>query len=292
MDILDIKRDNDPVDALGAFPVHTPDGMLAVSDLLRRCSAHMRGLHTREDAGVLARDVDAAARSLGVQHMVMCREMGARSKSFFAAEFMIQCLLFGGWVKSTHDLLPALEDAISISVPFEKHKDYLLKLIRGDHKPPSATVMYRHRLMLAFGYCSYRAEANRRLFEGGDEVVRFCTMDGSPQHGYDWLIHGSINLLTSTSECVHLYHVAIEYINRWLRQQAGGVVLHEADHRTQQLHAQLASSLERLLNLPIAVGSGKAGVRHKFHGPAAQRTKKQAKKQTSTNAQTDTQTNT
>ena len=253
---IDVKRDSDLAD--DTCPVHSPSGVLAVSDILRRCLVHFSD-NAVAGADVLRRDVEAAATSLSMQHMAMCRELGERSRSFFAAEFLIQCLLFSGWLKSQHSMLPALEDSISITVPFIKHREYLLDLIRSTHKPPSRTAMYKHRLMLVCGYCSHHAEANRRMFQQGD-VVRFCTMDGSPQHGYDWLLHGSITI--SVAECVVLFYLAIEYIGLSLEQ---GPAPEDANNRTRELRARLSRSLCKVLNLPVAVGSGKAGIRHKLH---------------------------
>ena len=67
------------------------------------------------------------------------------------------------------------------------------------------------------------------MFQQGD-VVRFCTMDGSPQHGYDWVLHGSITV--SVAECVVLFHLAIEYIGLSLDQ---GPAPEDANNRTREL---------------------------------------------------------
>ena len=99
-------------------------------------------------------------------------------------------------------------------------RDHLLELIRTTHRPPSSTTMYKHRFMLVAGYISYVAEKHRRLFEEDNRIVRFCTMDGLPQHGYDWLLHGSISI--SARECVRLFDVANEYIVRCLQQGVRG----------------------------------------------------------------------
>ena len=85
-------------------------------------------------------------------------------------------------------------------------------------------------------------------------------MDGSPQHGYDWLLHGSITV--SVAECVALFHAATEYIVRSLEQ---GPAPADADNRTLELRARLSKSLRKVLSVPVAVGSGKAGIRHKLH---------------------------
>ena len=262
-DTAELKLDNDPGDAVAAFPVHEPSGMLAVTDLLRRCMVHLRS-DAAADTDVLRRDrrqvtseVAAAIRGLGAQHMVMCREMTARSKSFFAAEFLIQCLIFSGWLKSQHDMESALTISIGIKVPFKKHQEYLLQLMRSTHKTPSRTTMYKHRLMLVGGCAAYQAAAAAKICEQ-DDIVRFCTMDGSPQHGYDWLLHGSITV--SVTECVELYHLATEYITRSLEQGPD-----DAENRTCELRARLSKALCKVLSMPVAVGSGKAGIRHKLH---------------------------
>ena len=101
MDNIDVKRDNDLADTMDTFPVHSPSGVLAVSDILRRCLVHFSD-NAVAGADVLRRDVEAAATSLSMQHMAMCRELGERSRSFFAAEFLIQCLLSSGRVTQWH----------------------------------------------------------------------------------------------------------------------------------------------------------------------------------------------
>ena len=86
-------------------------------------------------------------------------------------------------------------------------------------------------------------------------VVRFCTMDGSPQHGYDWLLHGSITI--SVREGVRLFYLANEYLVQCLQQGD--------DRRALELRFILLSMLHKVLNLPVAFGSGKAGIRNKLH---------------------------
>ena len=57
-----------------------------------------------------------------------------------------------------------------------------------DHAIPPVTTVRRHRLALHIGYCVWAQELHDNLLAGG--MVRWSTVDASPQGGHDWVTHG------------------------------------------------------------------------------------------------------
>ena len=95
-------------------------------------------------------------------HYRMVLEHTARSRTFFSAEYLIQCLTFAGCLKQYDDLVHALVLSVRLKNPYANQREHLLRMLQEEHKPPSASVCYRNRFMFTMGFCRYMAIASAR----------------------------------------------------------------------------------------------------------------------------------
>ena len=127
--------------------------------------------------------------------------------------------------------------------------------------------------MLVMGLCQYRADENEAFLQRLGEPIRYWTMDGSPQAGWDWLLHGHITI--NSTDSINMFRDSLEYI-RLAHMQRGhrddmrdveNEELAECPHmqRLQELRCVLDDKLQLKQGLPCAVGASKAGLRHKIH---------------------------
>ena len=56
---------------------------------------------------------------------------------------------------------------------------------------PSKSILQRHRLTVHLGFCAWVAELTDAMLNDSAGVVRWATMDASPQGGVDWIMSGA-----------------------------------------------------------------------------------------------------
>jgi hypothetical protein len=101
-------------------------------------------------------------------------------------------------------------------------------------------------------YCALHRDENTRLVSSPGGVIRFSTIDSSPQGGWDWVMHGSRTL--SLESCAKAFQLAQDL------HQAGLSDKQEAD-----IQEELSTLLALCQGVPTAVGSGKSSLRRKVH---------------------------
>ena len=90
--------------------------------------------------------------------------------------------------------------------------------------------------------------------------MRWSTLDGSPQFGYDWILHGHMDM--NTMDLVETFEDALRYIALC---QARGEEDSENAGALKELAEKLTQRLAWRMGLPAAVGAGRASMAHKLH---------------------------
>ena len=127
--------------------------------------------------------------------------------------------------------------------------------------------------MLVIGLCRYHAAETEAFLQRRGDPIRYWTMDGSPQAGWDWLLHGHITI--DSIESMDIFRDSLEYIRltHLLLDHRHGVgdvedeELVQFPHmqRLQELRCVLGDKLQLKQGMPVAVGASNAGLRHKIH---------------------------
>ncbi|CAK0800961.1 unnamed protein product, partial [Prorocentrum cordatum] len=86
------------------------------------------------------------------------------------------------------------------------------------------------------------------------EIVRWSTVDSSPQAGWDWVMHGHCTI--NSGDVVRLFRIGLR-----LQRLAGDGDIDAGEECMDELRAVF----KLRLNMPTAVGSGRADVRYKAH---------------------------
>ena len=69
-------------------------------------------------------------------------------------------------------------------------------MMSSKHALPSPSTLYRHRLTLHMAFCRLAQEQMRSMLSDG-LVVRWGTMDSSPQRAHNWLMVGFATMCVS-----------------------------------------------------------------------------------------------
>jgi hypothetical protein len=223
--------------ALDAFENQelTTDMILRIADCLR----------TR-DENVAAHIVWLEARRI---HMLLAAARLCRSA--YEMDFLVSCLLESSLLRNVSKLGEAVERAISIATRDPVIRDHLLHEVRKYHAIPSATTIRRHHLTLHMAFCLAQ-QKQMVAFEEGSGFVAWRTVDGSPQGGFDWVLHGARkiqvkDLVLCFRDAQRLHDVSL------LPQQQ------------KELISKLAPHMCLEQGVPTAVGSGKMSVKRKLH---------------------------
>ena len=126
-------RSDIPVGSVEPLNLLKPEAVLEVANAIRLVSQHL----ARTAPPQVFQTTDDLVGKLAVGYDNMIQDYALRSKRFFASEYLLQCLIFAGLLKSTRDLHSALSFAVRLSVPHEHERQHLLNLLNGPHQPPS-----------------------------------------------------------------------------------------------------------------------------------------------------------
>ena len=183
-------------------------------------------------------------------------------KLAYKMSYLIQCLVVAGFLKDGGDLLPVLDNAISVVVREPKAAEYYHDLLHSKHKIPSSSTVYRHRLTLHAGWCMLQAVRIDEMLSSPFGVVRWATMDSSPQGSWDWLLSGTttvkmIDLTKCFCDAQKLIHTSAALANA----QGGD------DERAEcrRLASVLQQHLVIVQGVPVGIGAGRASVPYKAH---------------------------
>jgi hypothetical protein len=118
-----------------------------VADLLRRVAGSMN-------------EVDRAQASLHVQMLqrtvdAMTLDSHLQSRRAFDMEFLVKCIVTGGFLRNASDFRESLEHSLSICVHDRRLRGFLQEQMQT-LRTPSSTSMYRHRLTLHQGFPQLR----------------------------------------------------------------------------------------------------------------------------------------
>ena len=245
------------------FNINEPSSVLRVVDCLRTIQPTLRcGIRDAATLSTIDAEVHSLVHGLADAYMWMVVEHAGRSTRIFNNDYLLRILIMSGLLKNSAELTDALLIALSSSIANTEQVEYWTKMLRTDHKPPSSTVLYRHRFMFLMAYNALLA-SERDIMLASGSIVRWATMDGSPQGGWDWLMHGGITM--TEAQCRESFDDALCYI-RLSRRLFDVEELSSGDrYRLQTLRDQLARVLIMILGMPAAVGSGRSGVRNKLH---------------------------
>ena len=119
------------------------------------------------------------------------------------------------------------------------------KSCRKRRAVPSSSTLYRHRLSLHIGFCQWIASVHHELLNDAEGIIRWSTVDSSPQGGWDWLLSGSAVLqVVDSSMCFH-----------WAQELIAIAAAGDDDQIGEQRRRQSASSSRIVLvSLPSLCG--------------------------------------
>lgn len=153
-----------------------------IADLLRRAAGSMN-------------EVDRAQATLHVQMLqrtvdAMTLDSHLQSRRAFDMEFLVKCIVTGGFLRNASELRESLEHSLAIVVRDRRLRVFLQEQMQT-LRTPSSTSMYRHRLTLHQGYCRFLGHLHKACLSSGGGVARWGTLDSSPQGAWDWLLSGA-----------------------------------------------------------------------------------------------------
>ena len=238
-----------------------------LGDCLRRCHAHLAA-----DRGApehLTQEVASLVGALDAHQNRLIEDLACRSQSYYDVEFLLHCIVFSGTLRSSCLFQEALRSAVRIAVASTDAQSHLLQFLDTPAgKPPSKTVLYKHRFMFVLGHNMLLAQEREELLRQGP-VIRYATVDSSPQQGWDWVLSGWITV--SAQEVQQLFRAALRYIRmcqiRRTREAAGHDAdgMRNLDDQISRMRELLSGPLCLQQGMPVAVGSGRADVRYKLH---------------------------
>ncbi len=133
---------------------------------------------------------------------------------------------------------------------------YYVDWIDNNRVIPSPTTLYRHRLTLHMAMCLRAQYAHQTLLLAGG-VVRWGTMDSSPQSGRNWIMVGFATVaLDDLGQCLRHSRRLWE-----LRQSEDEGELEVAAGIMEALRAKIAFTP----SIPTTVGSGRGSLAGKLH---------------------------
>lgn len=127
------------------------------------------------------------------------------------------------------------------------------------HRVPSASTLYRHRLSVHMGLYRWMAAIHVEMLRG--PLVRWGTLDSSPQGSMDWLLSGATvmtmrDALESVTDALTLIELGT------------GPDSQEARERQHAIVARLEPRLRIAQGTPTGLGSGRSSLTYKVHALA------------------------
>lgn len=249
-DGLDMDRDVENL--LGPPPTLGPDALQAVADCIR---ANVDRNAVSEDAWRLAvHHVDT------LQHVVDAQiaHSQRRAGTMYDTTHLLECLVFGGCLKSAADMADALRFACMAVAPDPLSRAHWLSILDSANHLPSTSTMYRHRLTAHVGFCRLLADLCDELVASRG-FARYATMDASPQGHYEWLLIGAT--LVKEGDLVRCLRDA----NRLVELGQQGSHSDESFDEQTRIVQQLSPRLILVQAVPVGLGSGRCSLRYKMH---------------------------
>ena len=265
-----------PVPEVGCLPVIEAQYCSDHLALLRRALAVLE--KPSSDTDVVIGDLKQNILQWEARRRSLVEPMVQRSKQHWDLLYIVHCLVLAGFFRSRSMLRDGVLAAIPVITQDSSLAQHLQERIFQDSKVlPSPSTMYRKQLNFVMAWCQLRRDSQL-----SEKVVRWCSIDCSPQGGVDWILHGfremSLNALVPTYQQA-LQLVSLVQSEASSEPSADRGDDHDSDSSAasdcdvdcelirQQLNLQksLRSKLQWHLNLPAGVGSGRADVRYKAH---------------------------
>jgi hypothetical protein len=188
----------------------------------------------------------------------MLRHRHGLSKRVYALAHMVHCMIMSGLLARRDSLFDAVVGGLKMVVKEKAVQQYYLDMLNSTRTVPSQSTLYRHRLTMHMAYCRLAQTTLAEMLASPHGVVRWGTMDASPQGGHDWMMIGFAtmrvcDLADSLRLANRLYEVALR----------GGNDDEEAE--AAEAIKVLASRLELVPGVPTTIGSGRASLAAKLH---------------------------
>jgi hypothetical protein len=229
---------------------HFAAGLSLDSDILQSIADSMRvSMHGLGPEAVRSRIGGQIAWLSNLRDNIV-RQRVLQTQQSYSMTLLMEALIFGGFLHSGDNLRDALESAIKVGIPEKPLSDFLTRRLMEKHAVPSRARLHFHRSTAFVGDCVYQQSLN--AMAAGQGQIMWGTLDSSPLGSYDWLLHGLSSMRESG---------LVEALRCANALWSGGL-----DDNVAASHMQL---LRRALLLeqqvPGAVGSGRATLRHKMH---------------------------
>lgn len=153
-------------------------GLAIIADTLR---AHL-------PAGEVGGDTLAVLRWLESRRDHIVKSESLQTQQAFHMHELVDCLLYAGFLSSMDSMTKSLQRALRVVVKDPVLLEHLNNQL-ATRVAPSSTTLRRHRLTLYMAYNLILADATDQRLRGGG-LVRWGTVDASPQGGIDWLMTG------------------------------------------------------------------------------------------------------
>ena len=198
---------------------------------------------------------------VGLQDLVDAawRSSVFQSKRLFNIHRLMTCLVVSGYLHNASSLREMLQHVLRCILPEPKMCEQLEAIVKKHVSLPSRTTLYRHRLTLTMGYYRWLAAMHTAMLSSTDGIVRWGTLDASPQGEWDWVLMG-----TSTMRSKDLPH-CFDLAFRLHAIGSSRSTLAEPSTRELDVCDDLCAKLVMTEGVPCGVGSGKASLRHKLH---------------------------
>ena len=177
---------------------------------------------------------------------------------------LVHCILFSGLLKDADATKSALKMAMAIALPRVLAAE-MCESLDKDVALPSRATLFRHRSTITWAYCLLRRKLHAKML-GEEGVLRWTMADASPQGNLDYVLvaHSTLpvsRLGQALADANFLYHTCVGDDENDEIESPDRAMIEEAMERLQSLRFQPGA--------PTAVGSGRAGNKHKLHSVAA-----------------------
>ncbi|CAE7662441.1 unnamed protein product [Symbiodinium sp. CCMP2592] len=187
-------------------------------------------------------------------------EEARMSHRVYSMQTLVEAVLVSSRLRSTADLGDVLRHGIRLVFREEGVCRYFLSLLERKYAVPKKSYLTKHRLTVILAYARALAEEVDELLDRnrtatGESIVRWSTMDSSPQKGFEWVMQG------------HRYMAVSELPSAV--DKADLLISGSLEPSTEQNCRQfLAARLLLRPCLPAAIGSARASVGHKIRASA------------------------
>ncbi|CAE6948873.1 unnamed protein product [Symbiodinium microadriaticum] len=199
-------------------------------------------------------------RSLLAWRESLLVEESRMSQRVYSMQTLVEAVLVSSRLRSVVDLGDVLRHGIRLVFREEGICRYFLSMLEHQYAVPKKSFLTKHRLTVIMAYVRALAEEVDELLDSnrtrtGESIVRWSTMDSSPQKGFEWVMQGH--------RCMAVSELPAAVA------KADLLIHGSLDPSTEQHCRQfLAARLLMRPCLPAAIGSARASVGHKIRAAA------------------------